>query len=458
MRLLALFLILFFSYSINTFSQTKPKSENYSMTRILFIFDASNSMNGYWNDGPKINAAKDIFISIIDSLKSIPNLEIALRVYGHQSSVTEKDCKDSRLEVGFAPNNSEKIKNRVRYIAARGTTPIAYSIMEGANDFPKCETCRNVIVLITDGIEECGQDPCGISKTLQAKGVILEPFVIGIGANTDLRSGLDCMGKYYDATNEEAFKNILNVVVTQALNATTAQVNLLDEKGIPTETDVAFTLYNSNSGAVKYNFIHTLNGKGQPDTLKLDHMTTYDLVVHTIPPVEKKDIVIYSGKHNIIGVDAPRGSLKFTVDGNNEYKDLKCIIKKSGDCKTINIQDFKRTEKYLIGKYDIEVLTLPRLKKNELNISQDQTTTVKIPQPGILSLKLPTSGYGSLFYNEGNELKWVCDLDNSEIQQQYILLPGKYTVVFRAKNSKQSIYTIEKSISIISGGSVLLQL
>ena len=39
----------------------------------------------------------------------------------------------------------------------------------GAYDFPKCEDCRNIIVLITDGIEECGGDPCAVSRLFQQK-------------------------------------------------------------------------------------------------------------------------------------------------------------------------------------------------------------------------------------------------------------------------------------------------
>ena len=36
------------------------------------------------------------------------------------------------------------------------------------------------------------------------------------------------MGNYFDATDEKTFQKVLGVVVSQALDNTTAQINLLD--------------------------------------------------------------------------------------------------------------------------------------------------------------------------------------------------------------------------------------
>ena len=57
-------------------------------------------------------------------------------------------------------------------------------------------------------------------------------------------------------------REVMEVVISQALNATTAQINLLDQGGNPTETNVNCTLYDSYSGKILYNYIHTLNQRG----------------------------------------------------------------------------------------------------------------------------------------------------------------------------------------------------
>ena len=68
-----------------------------TLTRILFILDASNSMNATWGTQTRIDAAKELLAQTVDSLKGTPNLEIALRVYGHQSPITAtyQDCNDT---------------------------------------------------------------------------------------------------------------------------------------------------------------------------------------------------------------------------------------------------------------------------------------------------------------------------------------------------------------------------
>lgn len=146
-----------------------PKEE--PLTRILFVFDGSQSMYGRWQSDIKINIAKKLMSNLLDSLASFDNIQIALRVYGHQKVYPPADCNDTKLEVPFAPDNFVKVKNCIQGIIPKGTTPLAYSLSQTVNDFPPCDNCRNIIILITDGIEECGGDPCEASKLLQKHGV-----------------------------------------------------------------------------------------------------------------------------------------------------------------------------------------------------------------------------------------------------------------------------------------------
>ncbi|MGI8892843.1 MAG: hypothetical protein ACR2GN_05220, partial [Bacteroidia bacterium] len=78
-----IFMLSFFSVNIslgqiNTAKQPEPP------TRILFLFDASQSMFAGWQSGMKIDVAKKLMSELLDSLNNISNLELALRVYGHQ--------------------------------------------------------------------------------------------------------------------------------------------------------------------------------------------------------------------------------------------------------------------------------------------------------------------------------------------------------------------------------------
>ncbi len=433
--------------------QEKPKP----VTRILFVFDASQSMYGRWQSDTKFNIATRLFSNILDSLKSTKNLELALRVYGHQKQFPPQDCDDTRLEVPFGPDNVARIKHKLKTITPKGTTPIAFSLEQSINDFPPCDNCRNIVILITDGLEECGGDPCQVSFNLQKKGIILKPFIIGIGK--DFRKSFDCVGSYFDATNEKEFVSALNVVISRVLNPTSVQVNLLDQYGKATETNVNMTFYDNFSGKIMYNFIHSMNSKGFPDTLQIDPLLSYNIVVHTIPPVEKDSVTMTPGKHTIVGIDAPQGSLTFRAGATATIKNLPCIIRKKGSSETINVQQFDQVEKYLTGFYDAEILCLPRINVSKIEIAQSHTTIVEIPVPGIVVISKTTNGYGSLYTDGKDGLVWLYNLrDNPSLQETLYLQPGKYRVVFRSKYANRSDYTIEKFFTVEPGQTVNVKL
>ena len=440
------------------FSQKKPEAK-IPVTRVLFVFDASNSMAGLWESDIKINIARKILISIIDSLQYLENVQMALRIYGHQSPVPPQDCSDTKLEVPFGKNNASVIRQRLRFISPKGTTPIANSLAQCPNDFPPCSDCRNIIILITDGIEACDGDPCAVSEDLQRKGIVLKPFIIGIGIDEGFRETFDCIGRYYNAVHEDKFKELMNIVITQALNSTTAQVNLLDEKGLPTETNVNMTFYDRYSGKMLHNYVHTINNRGNPDTLILDPLVTYRIVVHTIPPVFIDSFKVIPGKHTIVATDAPQGMLLVTSPGlGNLYRDISVIVRKGGETNTLNVQKMGEVVKYITGKYDIEIPILPRIIKRDIEIKQSSTITVEIARPGLLTIISTTQGYGSLYVHHETGIEWIYNFNPNLKSESVVLQPGKYTVVFRAQNAKQSIYTISKTFEIKSGSTVAVEL
>lgn len=428
------------------------KKEVKQETRILFLFDDSQSMYARWETNTKFEIAKKLLADMVDSLQQIDNLQLALRVYGHTKKYPPQDCDDTRLEVPFGVKNGFKIKKRLNEIQPSGTTPIARSLEECQRDFPSTPG-RNVIILITDGIEECNGDPCAVSLALQKKGIALKPFVIGLGVNKDFLKQFECIGSYFDAASEDGFRNVLNVVITQALNNTTAQVNLLDINRRSTETNVNMTFYDSFTGTIRYNFVHTMNSHGLPDTLIIDPLAKYRIVAHTIPPVEKDSVTLIPGKHTIIGIDAPQGDLLLKVDAAADNRKLNCIIRKRNEEKTLAVQEFNTTERYLVGRYDLEILTLPRIYLEDVEVSQSKTTTVQIPTPGMATFLCNSPGYGSVYLEKNNELELLYTLSQNTVRENLVLQPGNYRIVFRPKNSQLSLYTVEKKFSITSGNS-----
>mgnify|MGYP000851210583 CR=1 FL=1 len=419
-------------------------------TRVLFVFDASRSMVSKYGNLTRMEGAKDLFYKFIDSLSRDKSMQFALRMYGHTVKYPPGSCKDSKLLVPFGANNIALIKQKVKEAKPTGITPIEHSLTEAAGDFPDAKT-NNIVIIITDGIEECGGDPCKARQKLMQKGIVFKPFIIGIGLSPEQIKTFECVGSYFDFADAGSFSTITNIIQQQQLNKTTLQVNLLNSQSLPLETDVNMTLSDVKSGTYKYNYIHTLNLKQLPDTLLVDDYPEYKITAHTIPPVESAAFKLSSGKHTVVPLDAAQGYLcvKRNEGAYNFNEKVKCVVRKAGSLQTLNVQPINGSEKYLIGAYDLEVLTLPRTYFSANQVEQSKTTTLLVPDAGVLEIKCLEAGDGCIMVNRGGRLEWVCNL-SAQSRQTFYLQPGSYVATWRARSLRGSIYTIEKKFVISS--------
>ena len=456
-----LFAVLFsatFFFGVSLPAQTL-KSRPSLPARILLIFDASNSMKALYEGTSRIEAAKKLVFRIIDSLQRIPNLELALRIYGAEKAYPPGDCKDSYLAEPFGKGNTARIREKITALKPTGITPIAHSLNLAADDFSQSPG-TNIILLITDGLEECGGDPCEAAKKLREKGIVFKPYILGIGLSQEQSKTFECVGTYFSAEEPNALINVVGVVVSQTMNRTTIQVNLLDKAGNPTETNVNMSFYDRYNENLKYDYIHTINASGNPDTLTLDAGPVYHLVVNTIPPIEKDNIRLLMGRHNIIALDAGQGKLELRRPNgtyNFNYR-VKCLVRKHGEASILNAQELNAEERYLVGSYDLEILTLPRIYKNEVSIEQSHSTVMDIAGAGELRLMTGEAGSGSIYLEEHGDMRWVCNLDPGQTIQNFYFQPGSYRVEFRARNKRESAYTMEKHFVIVPDKSVTVSL
>ncbi|MCB0767420.1 MAG: VWA domain-containing protein [Flavobacteriales bacterium] len=431
------------------------------LTRMLFVMDASNSMNAFWGNQPKINTARELLLRSLKELEGQPDLELALRLYGHQTPIApgKQDCDDTRLEVPFSANSMPAIRSTLQSVRCLGTTPIARSLERAADDFPPItfndtRKIRNIIILITDGIEACDEDPCAVSRALQAKGIVLKPFVIGVGLDESQKYALQCVGNYFDASTPELFEQVLKVVVTQALNSTTAQISLMTADGKPTETDVAVSLYDQRTGKLIDHLMHTMNDRGVPDTLRIDPIYTYQVVAHTVPPSIRNDVKVRPGVHTVIAVDAGTGLLNIrSGSGPSDGNLVQAIVRRSGETSTLISQEVGTTQRLRTGVYDLEVLTLPRLTIPDVRIDQGRTTEIAVPRSGVLNVLPSTPGPAAIFLKRDGHLEWVADIEPSALRAQFRLLPGEYQVIYRSRSARRTELTQRKDVSIESGRS-----
>lgn len=426
---------------------TLPAQEK--TTRILFVLDASGSMAGKWQGIEKFDLAKRLLFEAIDSLENSPTeIEFALRMFGHQSHRSANDCQDAKLEVPFAPDNAQRIYARLAATQNQGQTPIAYSLFEAVQDFPEDPFARNAIILITDGIETCDGDPCAVAPILKRNNIAVRPFIIGLGLGQEGATYFDCVGTYYDADNEEAFEEALNVVISQAVNSTTTQINLLNQQGQPDETNIEVTLYDNYTKSLEQVYVHALGYYGRIDTLYLTPVIDYDLIVHTIPPTVVQGLELAPGKHNIMPADVPQGTLTLKIDGYSRLAEGNCVIRLAGDPEILDVQQLNTRKRLRTGFYDLEILTLPPMYIENVMIQADEEEIILIPEEGKFNLFISRPGIASIYQVEEGQMKMIYEEGYFERQLTLELLPGDYQVVYRQHQYKSAELTQSKTFTI----------
>ena len=75
-------------------------------------------MNSTWDKQTRLEGAKEVLLQAMEKFKGVPNIEIALRIYGHQTPITNntQDCNDTKLEVPFSSGNIDQIKNKIHLL------------------------------------------------------------------------------------------------------------------------------------------------------------------------------------------------------------------------------------------------------------------------------------------------------------------------------------------------------
>ena len=177
--------------------------------RLLIAYDSSNSMWGELGDKSRKYEAGRSALSAFLKI-DLGDREIGFRAYGHRDKT---DCRDSELIVSFA--KAEVAKTQINQAAGNiqptGKTPITYSLRQGLKDF---DGGSGDILLISDGIETCDEDPCDLMREWQDSAVNIRVHVVGVGLTDFERQAMACIarvsgGQYFDADSADGFAEAL---------------------------------------------------------------------------------------------------------------------------------------------------------------------------------------------------------------------------------------------------------
>jgi Ca-activated chloride channel homolog len=148
---------------------------------VQILLDASGSMAEQVNGQQKMAQAKAAIQQFASSLPE--GTQVSLRVYGHKGSNKEKDkavsCQSSEVVYPFAPYNQSKFSQSLNQFRPTGWTPIAKAIQDAQQDFKGKTGGKNVIYIVSDGLETCGGNPIQAAQNLNQSSIKAVVNIIG---------------------------------------------------------------------------------------------------------------------------------------------------------------------------------------------------------------------------------------------------------------------------------------
>jgi hypothetical protein len=223
-----LFLMTTVCYSAPNYSISKPQQyvqnsmvQNGKSDAVMLVIDYSSSMSSW------VKLAEQTLKNILPQIP--PNTSVGLRVFGGTSVSSDKLVSNTLLEsfmrfgasqlnscrntyVVAKPASAGALYSEISKISTGGATPLTLALKESVSkDFAGLNAQKKKIVLITDGDDTCGGNPCSAVKSIAASDPNLQIDVILIGSK-QLRCLSDATnGTHFNVSQAEEFNTALGV-------------------------------------------------------------------------------------------------------------------------------------------------------------------------------------------------------------------------------------------------------
>ena len=402
-------------------------------TRLLLIVDCSNSMWDHWQSNAKIKVTQQVLLSFLDSISSQHDVDIALRVFGH----VNKNQFTTRHEVPFGADHSYQLQSTIKTLVPQGGCTAAAALTDALSDFPATGSSRNLILIITDGMDDCDAEICDVARQVQLSGVVVQTFVLGIGGGAF--SHADCAGSLFLVPHEEEFSKTLYDIFRLSGKKAKVVLNMVDTSGELYETEHPVAFYDHRTGVIRQSTIYSVDDRLRPDTLFMDPLVTYDMSVFTHPPLRRENLQFSIDRVNNVDITVSEGTLKVQFSGQRPQwtqPSVDVIIRPAGSGERVAAQEVGETGQYLAGRYDVEVQTLPVTTLRGVEVRGNAATELSVPMPGMLVLSKPKGiTTGAIFRLRDGQVEFATDLNPSTAGERLLLQPGQYELVLHPQNS-----------------------
>lgn len=355
----------------------------------MIVLDGSNSMWGKIGEKHKIELARSSIRTLVGEANN--TIEFGLIAYGHRK---KSSCQYIKTLSEPAATPREKLIETAEGIMPRGKSPVSQALTTAANQL---DNHSGRILLVSDGVESCGGDPCKTAQQLTDKHPNLQIDVIGF--NPAKEAQLECIaengkGAFVLANDTKRLQTLLAGLKAQAtppitLTATTGDTVSTDKKAEVVNVDPTtpgtlslriagtedspiqranYFIYDENNTSVAH-FIARKHVKEflEPGTytVRANWYQFSQTNTVTIKPGQQLEHEFQFGKTGILNLKASDGQQK-PVQANYT------VYKKTGEYVDSHILRQEITTPLPIGQYHIKARLGDFTQEKELEVSAGQ--------------------------------------------------------------------------------------
>ena len=202
---------------------------------VELILDLSGSMGQQIGNGEtRMAAAKRVLNEVIDALPETEGVNVGFRIYGHEGNNSNagraESCESTALVVPIDGVDKPAMRAQVDAASPTGWTPLALSLAAAEEDFPTAEeNVLNNIVLLTDGEETCGGNPCETAAAIRDGDRQIRTHVVGFALTEEQSELINCIADEGNGLNLRA-ANALEL--SEALFSVLQEIEVVEQFGL----------------------------------------------------------------------------------------------------------------------------------------------------------------------------------------------------------------------------------
>ena len=224
-------------------------------------------------------------------------------------------------------------------------------------------------------------------------------------------------------------------------------------------SDLAYSFTDVRTEVHDPQWVHTMRWGKAPDTVYVDPLPTYAFTVHSTPPRTLDSIVLNPGVHNVLTVpNMGQGHLtpRFARSVRTDYGSFDVEWRMSDSCASFFASPVGQELRCAREPTTCaSPRTLPPLCRT---LKSRRTSEAQWKSPPRARWSFKPRHLAMPWWWMPKPLQPVFQFEPGQLVGKHTLQPGDYTLIFRARNARGTLYSIRESFTIASGNTTNLNI